>query len=409
MSDRIAFGRRGVDVSRAGPTRSSPVVAVAQDPVASPSVGRLGEGLSGWLGALPVMTFGIAALLILIFSLEARFAFDFGRGYKMSPESLLSFGAASRDLVFGSDEIWRVGLAPLLHASLEHLIGNCVALVLIGVLLEPMIGGGWLAAIFALSGLAAVAASLHGNPPAIPTVGASGAISGLIGAAFVMSFSAESAQLRGRMLRRVVFFGGPAVLPLFFGSSGSGTDYFAHAGGAIAGCATALLLEQIWDRNDIRPPHNALAAKAAMAALALSLLCLGAASRHYDEYQAIAVKFIPLAEFDSRMKTLVNHAPMLAMKYPEDPMSPVLLAAYDAEHGAAWEAEPTLRRALSESSPLRPTLEPTRHSMARAMLALVVRGQQRRAEAMDIAAPLCDGPASQFSSAMHEAKLCAGG
>lgn len=406
MSEQIAFGRRGSPVLRASPMRPSTSADSSDSQATAESRRSAVQEPDRLFGALPVMTFGIAALLILIFQIQIRFAFDFGGGYKMSPESLLAFGAASRDLVFGSGEVWRVGLAPLLHASLEHLIGNCVALLLVGVLLEPMIGRGWFAAIFALSALGAIAASLHGNPPNIHTVGASGAISGLIGAAFVMSFSAESPEIRRRMLRRVVFFGGPAVLPLFFGSSGSGADYYAHVGGAIVGCAMAFGLEQIWDRDDARPPYNVAAARVAMASLCIPLICAGAASRHYDQYQSIAAKFIPLAEFDGGTKTLVGRAPQLAMKYTQDPMSQVLLAAYDADHGAAWEAEPALRRALTVSSPLRPTLEPSLHAMARAMLAFVVLSQDRRAEAIEIAAPLCADPSTDFAERLRKAHLC---
>jgi hypothetical protein len=103
-----------------------------------------------------------------------------------------------------------------------------------------MIGRAWLLLIFVVSALGGVAGSLLGNPHGMPSVGASGAITGLIGALFVVSFHhrADPAEQRTTLVTSLRF-GLPALLPLAFGAS-SHVDYFAHAGGAITGGAIGL-------------------------------------------------------------------------------------------------------------------------------------------------------------------------
>src|SRR6202035_3620020 len=98
---------------------------------------------------------------------------------------------------------------------------------------------------------------LYGNMPGLPSVGASGAITGLVGALFVMSFNpyAETEQQHA-MRKTALRFGVPALLPLAFGASGH-VDYFAHAGGAIAGGALGMVICAVWSdghRPDFAPP-----------------------------------------------------------------------------------------------------------------------------------------------------------
>src|SRR5262249_59599907 len=114
----------------------------------------------------------------------------------------------------------------------------------VGRRLEPMIGRGWFLLIFVVSAIGGVAGSLYGNPSFISSVGASGAITGLLGALFVMSFNPYADVDQQRKMRKTALrFGVPALLPLAWGASG-GVDYFGHAGGALAGAP-------------IGPPHRA--------------------------------------------------------------------------------------------------------------------------------------------------------
>ncbi len=84
-----------------------------------------------------------------------------------------------------------VGLPTLLtsffmHASWDHLLGNMLALFIMGYILERRVGGTRFLSFYVLAGLAVSLADLAmRSGSAIPAVGASGAISGVLGACFI--------------------------------------------------------------------------------------------------------------------------------------------------------------------------------------------------------------------------------
>ncbi|WP_334079129.1 rhomboid family intramembrane serine protease [Microbulbifer sp. M83] len=136
-----------------------------------------------------------------------------------------------------------------LHGSWDHLIGNMLFLLLFGLSVELALGGIWFAAFYLLGGLAA--AGLHmavevGS--AVPMVGASGAVSAVMG-----MFVAVYGVRRLRFFYTVGFlfgeFSAPAllVLPLWLGKEvfgyfygDAGIAYWAHFGGLVAGFIAAL-------------------------------------------------------------------------------------------------------------------------------------------------------------------------
>jgi membrane associated rhomboid family serine protease len=132
-----------------------------------------------------------------------------------------------------------------LHGNVEHLVGNMVFLFILGVAVEAPLGAAWFLALYLVSGVAGNALQMAVHPGSgVPLVGASGAISGVMGL-FAVVFG----------LRRVRFFywlfvvfgfkplRGLLVLPLWVGwevaqyfmNRGSHVGYMAHAGGLIGG------------------------------------------------------------------------------------------------------------------------------------------------------------------------------
>jgi membrane associated rhomboid family serine protease len=85
----------------------------------------------------------------------------------------------------GDGEWWRLITAAFLHGSIIHIALNMVVLWMIGAPVEEAIGRGRFLAIYIISGLAGSAGALLFDPNAI-TVGASGAIFGILGAALVL-------------------------------------------------------------------------------------------------------------------------------------------------------------------------------------------------------------------------------
>ncbi|MEW5248297.1 rhomboid family intramembrane serine protease [Microbulbifer sp. 2201CG32-9] len=138
-----------------------------------------------------------------------------------------------------------------LHGSWDHLIGNMIFLLLFGLSVELALGHLRFLALYLFGGLAA--AGLHlvadaGSP--MPMVGASGAVSAVMGAC-VAIYGLARLHALGRSGSLLGKFSAPAllILPLwlakelfgyFYGDAG--VAYWAHAGGLLAGFVLALLM-----------------------------------------------------------------------------------------------------------------------------------------------------------------------
>jgi membrane associated rhomboid family serine protease len=150
-----------------------------------------------------------------------------------------------------------------LHGSWAHLLGNALFLWVFGNNVEDVMGRLRFLAFYVLCGLAAVAVHVGMQPGSpVPTVGASGAISGAMGAYLVLF-----PRVRVRMLFvfvvfwRVIPMPAWAVLLWWFGlqvllglpdlaampSEGGGVAVWAHVGGFVAG----VLLVRVFQRPDL--------------------------------------------------------------------------------------------------------------------------------------------------------------
>src|SRR5258705_2210060 len=385
------FGRRSsvppIDGPSVRPTAASAAPAVALGPLSGRPAVEPTFGEKDLLADVAFLTGGLIIFLILIFAVETRTAFDIGKGGNLSVRSLIAFGATSRDMVVGAGEWWRLGLAPLLHSSASHLLGNCVALFFIGIRLEPTIGRGWFALIFVVSALGGVAGSLYGNPPGVPSVGASGAITGLMGALLTVSFNPYGDAEHQRVMRKTaVIFGIPALAPLAFRSSGH-VDHFAHAGGALAGGALGLAVAAVWSADSDRPRFGRNAAIASLVGLALSFLCGGIALSRYTTYAADAGQFIRSSEMPATLGVGAKRSAELLARYPKDPRSHLMQAFSLVDAQRFSEAEVELRATIAlASSDADGRMIRTR---ARAVLAIVLAQQGRRDEAKTLATNVC--------------------
>jgi membrane associated rhomboid family serine protease len=130
---------------------------------------------------------------------------------------------------------WRLITAAFLHYGPFHLLLNMLALYWFGSLLERRIGSGRFLLLYLVSGLAGSAGALLLDPTT-PTVGASGAIFGILGAGLVLE------------QQRDYVFGGSAlgiiVLNLVFTFSISNISIGGHIGGLIGGAAATLGLSR---------------------------------------------------------------------------------------------------------------------------------------------------------------------
>lgn len=399
------FGRRGAPPQAA--VAAAAIPGMPPEPAAAARQRFDTAAENDPLGFIPLLTLGMMVFLLFVFGFQRRLAFDIGRDGSLSLESLLAAGAVSYDLVIGSGEVWRAALAPLLHSSWSHLIGNAFALFFVGKALEPLIGRGWFAAVFAASALGGVVGSLIGNPHGIPTVGASGAITGLIGALFAVSFSHRAEpQEQAAMRKTALFFGVPALLPLAFGAHGN-TDYFAHAGGALAGAAVGFGLCIGWAGDSLRPALSRQAGWSALGGLAAAGFACVFAALHFQTYAAKAAQLIPAAQLPKDMLTAdARTSTDLVSRYPKDPRAHIVRAIYLAGKGHNLSgADNALRTAMALADG-EPAARPIR-DMSQAILAGVLKDMGRRAEAKAMAAELCRSKErGGVKGALAEAKLC---
>src|SRR5687767_3050193 len=125
----------------------------------------------------PPLTIGLIVLLGLMFAGEVR-----GRALDSLP-AIVAAGALDASAV-AAGQYWRLLSATFLHGSFEHLAGNAIALYILGMVCEHGFGRGQFLVLYVVSGLAGSLMSLATS--AAPSVGASGAIFGLQGAAIVL-------------------------------------------------------------------------------------------------------------------------------------------------------------------------------------------------------------------------------
>jgi hypothetical protein len=248
-----------------------------------------------------------------------------------------------------------------------------------------------------------------GNETAATTVGASGAITGLVAAGLVMSFHhrADADDAR-KMRKRAIFLLVPALLPLFLGVRNH-VDYHAHLGGVLVGGAIALALVVTWDGDSFRPRWARVAARTSMAGLALSLISCLFVFFHYSDEAALAQTIMPDSLASQSIASLTNESSDLVDRYPADPRALLIRAAFFAKIEQFSKAEALLRRAMTTEWPARPEMQTEVRERAQAILALVLLGERRPVEALKMADPICaDSTQIESRPMLIRAKLCKG-
>lgn len=355
-----------------------------------PVLSQVEPGLGGRIAArIPWFTLALSAVLVVRFLEELRGATDFIARNSPGHYSLLAMGASSRDLVFGQGEWWRLFTATVLHGSPAHLIGNVVTFLLVGFLLEPLIGIGWFAAIYFTGGIAGALFSTLFNPADALSVGASGAIMAMLAALFTLSFHAGARRpvLMRRMAAGSLF---PALMPTI-ASDGSVVDINAHFGGCLAGTVLAFAMLIAWNDEEQNPPARGFAATAAGLWLALTASAFAVSANSFASYARPGLEVIPPELLPTNVEAMKASSLTLVEKYPKDPRAHFFRGLYLLEKEDATDAEPYFRH-VAQAGPQSPFIGKPMLDWNTALLALSVLAQNRRSEAFAITAPLCAAP-----------------
>ncbi|GAC57717.1 hypothetical protein GOHSU_24_00060 [Gordonia hirsuta DSM 44140 = NBRC 16056] len=192
----------------------------------------------------PVVTYGLIAVNLVLFA--AAMAQSVGNA---KASSIMNDGAlySNRHLVF---EYWRLLTSGFLHSSVPHLALNMISLYIVGRELERLFGPARYLTIYLMSLFGGSAAVLLFQQGPAPTVGASGAIYGLMGALLVVVL-----RLKLPATSVLVVIGLNIVMSI----SIPGISLWAHLGGLAFGALGALAV--LWLPIVVLPPDQRTAAR----------------------------------------------------------------------------------------------------------------------------------------------------
>ncbi len=209
------------------------------------------------------------AYVLIAINVIAYVAMTAGGGGLMSRPAgeVYNNGALFGPLV-ADGEWWRIVTAGFLHAGVLHLAFNMYFLWFLGNLLEPEIGRLRFGVIYVVSLLGGSLGALILSPNAV-TVGASGAVFGLMGAA-ILALRARGIDpmQSGLGVTLLLNLGITFLIP--------NISIGGHIGGLIAGGAVGYLMFEIADRR--RLPMTPVIGACMALAVALAVGCVAVAS-----------------------------------------------------------------------------------------------------------------------------------
>ncbi|MDE1861345.1 MAG: rhomboid family intramembrane serine protease [Thaumarchaeota archaeon] len=204
-------------------------------------------------GYKPYVTYALILANVLVFVWEISVT---GQFFELTDERagamMLNFGMIPAVISSGLAEhqygvISSIFTSMFLHEGLIHIGGNMLFLYIFGDNIEYRFGRAKYLGLYLFWGLVAAFTHIFSNPSSeVPAIGASGAISGVLGAYLILYPNVKVVTLLflGFFTRFVrisakwylpFWFLFQNVLPAFLGFAGSGIAFFAHIGGFLIG------------------------------------------------------------------------------------------------------------------------------------------------------------------------------
>jgi len=185
----------------------------------------------GGLISKPYVTYGLIGLTVAIFGVQLLVGIGtVAEDYGMWPFGIVLYG-----------QWWRLLTAAFLHGSILHIAFNMYVLFALGPTLERVLGHGRFVVLYVVAALGGSVASYTFSDPRTVSVGASGAIFGLMGALLVA----------GRRLkwdvRQVLIL---LAVNVVIGFISPDVDWRAHFGGLVVGALVAAVF--VWTPTPFR-------------------------------------------------------------------------------------------------------------------------------------------------------------
>ncbi len=200
-----------------------------------------GRSLEKGLGAYPVTTFMVGANVLLFLVTMLYGGAEPARGLEVvstNGEALLRLGA-HHSLAIASGEWWRLITAVFLHGGLVHVFFNSFILWIAGRHLEAEFGPRLMFLIYMLSGVLGFVGSYFFGITF--TIGASGAVSGILGALLVRRWLVDG-NLRHPITTWVIQL---IVITAIYGLAVNTVNNVAHVVGFVTGAGLAFALTKL--------------------------------------------------------------------------------------------------------------------------------------------------------------------
>jgi membrane associated rhomboid family serine protease len=232
-----------------GEGREAPTLAAVDLAERQTVAGGYAQPARRQLSTTPVATYALIASFVVVFIIEKLLL---RTQVQLADQGLYDLGA----LTSPPTEWWRFVSSAFIHDPISglsgfgafpaHLIFNCLAMYIVGRLVEQLYGPLVLVATFVLAavggGLVWVAWNALANQPLGLSFGASGGITGLLGLLLMLGrFQGKNVPvgLASTMHGYVIRY---AAMILLFGFLFAGTNNLAHIGGFIAGALVGVAL-----------------------------------------------------------------------------------------------------------------------------------------------------------------------
>ncbi|MEX0763601.1 MAG: rhomboid family intramembrane serine protease [Nitrosopumilaceae archaeon] len=214
-------------------------------------------------GYRPKVTYALIAINVIIFLWEVV---SIGQFFEFTNQRaaiiFYQYGTVPAEITEGLIDRDYGVIAPLfssmfLHAGIIHLGGNMLFLYIFGDNIEYRFGRVKYLALYLFWGIIAGSVHIITDPSSeIPAIGASGAISGVLGAYLVLYPHAKIMTMMffGFFMRMLhisakwylpFWFIFQNVLPALIGSSGSGVAFWAHIGGFLIGLLSGYIYKKM--------------------------------------------------------------------------------------------------------------------------------------------------------------------
>ena len=245
--------RRMCPHCRAFITTDDRVCPYCHEAVAPPQVDRRSSGpiLGGMIPHAGYLTILILLINTGLYLATGVYSMKSGRGSILDPDvqTLFQFGAKYGPAI-AAGQWWRLVTAGFLHGGLLHILMNSWVLFDLGAQVEELYGGARMLVIYFVANVVGFYLSALWRP-GTPSVGASAALFGMVGAMLALGFRYRGGM--GDMVRSV--YGRYLVYLLLF-SLLPGVDMAAHLGGLAGGFGLAYVagrpeysrasVEQVW-------------------------------------------------------------------------------------------------------------------------------------------------------------------